>query len=169
MYLRSLLLLLTVCTFACQSQTPDVKVGAQVLVDEHLDELEGLRVGLVMNPTARVGERHMLDILLGRDVNVSALFAAEHGFRGDAGAGETIEDGVDQATGLPVFSLYGETKKPTKAMLDKVDILLFDMQGVGARFYTYNVTLGYVIEAAAEFGIPVWVLVRPNSAGGSFI
>src|SRR5699024_11741219 len=106
MYLRSLLLLLTVCTFACQSQTPDVKVGAQVLVDEHLDELEGLRVGLVMNPTARVGERHMLDIILESEVNVSALFAAEHGFRGDDGEGETMENGVEQAAGAPVCALF---------------------------------------------------------------
>lgn len=173
MYIRFILLLLTICTFACQSQTPGgnatVKVGAQVLLDEHLDELEGKRVGLVMNPTARVGDKHMLDILLARDINVTALFAAEHGFRGDAGAGETIEDGIDQATGLPVFSLYGETKKPTSEMLDEVDLLLFDMQDVGARFYTYNVTLGNVIEAASAHGVAVWVLDRPNPAGGDYI
>lgn len=173
MYLRSLLLLLTVCTFACQSQSSQkssgVKVGAQVLMEEHLDELEGKRVGLVMNPTARVGGKHMLDTLLASDVNVTALFAAEHGFRGDAGAGETIEDGVDQATELPVFSLYGETKKPTKEMLEEVDLLLFDMQDVGARFYTYNVTLGNIIEAASAQGVPVWVLDRPNPAGGNYI
>ncbi|SHE78058.1 Uncharacterized conserved protein YbbC, DUF1343 family [Fodinibius roseus] len=173
MYLRSLLLLLTVCTYACQSQSSGshsgVKVGAHVLIDEHLDELEGKRVGLVMNPTARVEEEHMLDTLLARGVNVTALFAAEHGFRGDAGAGETIEDGVDQATGLPVFSLYGETKKPTAGMLEEVDLLLFDMQDVGARFYTYNVTLGNVIEAASAHGVPVWVLDRPNPAGGNYI
>ncbi|WP_372638374.1 exo-beta-N-acetylmuramidase NamZ domain-containing protein [Fodinibius sp.] len=173
MYLRSLLLLLTVCTYACQSQLPGshsgVKVGAQVLIDEHLGELQGKRVGLVMNPTARVEDKHMLDTLLASDVNVTALFAAEHGFRGDAGAGETIEDGVDQATGLPVFSLYGETRKPTEEMLEEVDLLLFDMQDVGARFYTYNVTLGNIIEAASAHGVPVWVLDRPNPAGGNYI
>lgn len=173
MYLRFLLLLLAVCTLACQSQTseskPGVKVGAEVLIDEHLGELESKRVGLVMNPTARVENQHMLDILIAKDVNVTALFAAEHGFRGDAGAGEVIEDGIDQATGLPVYSLYGETKKPTEAMLEEVDLLLFDMQDVGARFYTYNVTLGNVIEAASAQGIPVWVLDRPNPAGGNYI
>ena len=173
MYVRLFLPLLAVCVFACQSfsssDSSKVKVGAEVLLEEHLDELEGKRVGLVMNPTARVEGAHMLDTLLASGVKVTALFAAEHGFRGDAGAGETIENGVDQATGLPVFSLYGETRKPTSEMLSKVDLLLFDMQDVGARFYTYNVTLGNVIEAAAAEDVPVWVLDRPNPAGGNYI
>lgn len=173
MFVRLLFLFLLSFAFACQSSSLEgsgkVKVGAEVLLDEHLDELEGKRVGLVMNPTARVEGNHMLDTLMARNVNITALFAAEHGFRGDVGAGETIEDGVDQATGLPVFSLYGETKKPTEEMLDKVDVLLFDMQDVGARFYTYNVTMGNVIEAAAAEDVPVWVLDRPNPAGGNYI
>lgn len=148
---------------------PAVRVGAQVLLEEHLSELEGKRVGLVMNPTARVEGSHVLDTLLARDVNVTALFAPEHGFRGQAGAGETIEDGIDQATGLPVFSLYGKSRTPTVEMLSKVDLLIFDMQDVGARFYTYNATLGNIIEAAAAERIPVWILDRPNPAGGSYI
>src|SRR5699024_2804303 len=123
----------------------------------------------VMNPTARVEGTHMLDTLLARGVNVTALFAPEHGFRGDAGAGEVIENGVDQATGLPVYSLYGDTRKPTPEMLQHVDLLLFDMQGVGARFYTYITTLGLVLEAAAASDVPVWVLDRPNPAGGKYI
>lgn len=146
-----------------------VEVGAKVLLNEHLSELKGKRVGLVMNPTARVDGSHMLDTLLARGVNVTALFSPEHGFRGDVGAGETIENGVDQATDLPVFSLYGKTRKPTPEMLKKVDLLLFDMQDVGARFYTYNATLGNVIEAAAAQNVPVWVLDRPNPAGGNYI
>jgi uncharacterized protein YbbC (DUF1343 family) len=144
---------------------PAVKVGAHVLLDDHLNELEGKNVGLVMNPTARVEGSHMLDTLVARDINVTALFAPEHGFRGDLGAGETIEDGVDQSTGLPVFSLYGKTRTPSPQMLEKVDILLFDIQDVGARFYTYNATLGNIIEAAAALDIPVWILDRPNPAG----
>jgi uncharacterized protein YbbC (DUF1343 family) len=152
------------------SQTqPTVKVGAKVLLDEHLPELKNKRVGLVMNPTARVDGSHMLDTLLSRGVNVTALFAPEHGFRGDLGAGETIEDGIDKATGLPVFSLYGKSRKPTSRMLAKVDVLLFDMQDVGARFYTYNATLGNVIESAASHSVPVWILDRPNPAGGNYI
>jgi uncharacterized protein YbbC (DUF1343 family) len=154
----------------CQSLSEGpVNVGAEVLLDDHLDELEGKRVGLVMNPTARVDGSHMLDTLLAHDVNVTALFAPEHGFRGDVGAGETIENGVDQATGLPVFSLYGETRTPTAEMLSNVDLLLFDIQDVGGRFYTYNATLGNIISAAALQDIPVWVLDRPNPAGGNLI
>lgn len=172
--MRAATFLLTLClsllSVGCASQSNDpVKVGAQVLMENHLDELKGKRVGLVMNPTARVGSSHMLDTLLARDVNVTALFAPEHGFRGDFGAGETIEDGVDKATGLPVFSLYGNTRTPTPEMLSKVDLLLFDMQDVGARFYTYNATLGNIISAAAPQDVPVWVLDRPNPAGGNFI
>jgi uncharacterized protein YbbC (DUF1343 family) len=166
----SLSLLTAACDSSVSSQSgKGVKVGAKVLLDKYLTELEGKRVGLVMNPTARVDGRHMLDTLLAEGVNITALFAAEHGFRGDAGAGETIEDGYDQATGLPVFSLYGKTRKPTEEMLSKVDLLLFDMQDVGARFYTYNVTMGNVLQAAAENNVPFWVLDRPNPAGGNYI
>lgn len=111
----------------------------------------------------------MLDTLMARGVNVEALYAPEHGFRGEAGAGEIIEDGIDQETGLPVFSLYGSTRKPTDEMLSEVDLLLFDMQDVGARFYTYIATLGLVMEAASESGIPVWVLDRPNPLGGNYV
>lgn len=161
--------LFTACSSEAQLSTGKVKVGAQVLLEQYLPDLKDKRVGLVMNPTARVGGVHMLDTLLARNVNVTALFAPEHGFRGDLGAGETIEDGVDQSTGLPVYSLYGNTRKPTSQMLDKVDVLLFDMQDVGARFYTYNATLGNVLEAASNSETPVWVLDRPNPAGGNLI
>lgn len=173
MYFISLLALLLACSSsqdrALKNDSDKVSVGAEVLLEEHLDELEGLRVGLVMNPTARVNGTHMLDTLLSRGVNVTALFAPEHGFRGEAGAGEVIQDGIDQETGLPVYSLYGKTRKPTPKMLQNIDILLFDMQDVGARFYTYNVTLGLLLEAAAESEIPVWVLDRPNPAGGKYV
>ena len=152
-----------------KTESRQVSVGAEVLISEHLEELEGLRVGLVMNPTARINGTHMLDTLISRGVNVTALFAPEHGFRGEAGAGEVIKDGVDRETGLPVYSLYGDTKKPTPKMLESVDVLLFDMQDVGGRFYTYNVTLGLLIEAASQSEVPVWVLDRPNPAGGEYV
>lgn len=173
-----MLLLFSFITIAsCADNNPDpaiseverVTIGAEILIDRHLDELIDKRVGLVMNPTARIGEVHVLDTLLALDVNVSALFAPEHGFRGEAGAGEKIEDGIDQESGLPVFSLYGENRKPTPEMLGHVDVLIFDMQDVGARFYTYIATLGFVIEAAADAGVPVWVLDRPNPAGGNYV
>ncbi len=151
------------------TQQADIKVGAKVLIQEHLDELDGRNIGLVMNPTARVDGVHMLDTLIALGLPVKALFAAEHGFRGSQGAGEIIQDGLDETTGLPVFSLYGATKKPSAQMLKEIDVLLFDMQDVGARFYTYNSTMKYVIEAAAEQGIEVWILDRPNPLGGDYV
>jgi uncharacterized protein YbbC (DUF1343 family) len=151
------------------TQQAVIKVGAKVLIQEYLDELDGRNIGLVMNPTARVDGVHMLDTLIALGLPVKALFAAEHGFRGSQGAGEIIQDGLDEATGLPVFSLYGATKKPTVQMLEDIDVLLFDMQDVGARFYTYNSTMKYVIEAAAEQGIEVWILDRPNPLGGDYV
>lgn len=169
-------LLLTIPVLWSCDQQPDpildepaVTLGAEIFIEEHLNDFEGMRIGLVMNPTARIGDVHMLDTLVSLNVNVSALFAPEHGFRGEAGAGERIEDGIDQASGLPVFSLYGDTRKPTPEMLESVDILVFDMQDVGARFYTYIATLGLVIEAAAAASVPVWVLDRPNPAGGNYV
>ena len=172
-----LLLIATLVASACASSVPatahgpamTVTTGAEVLIAEHLAELEGRRVGLVMNPTARIRGTHMLDTLRSRGVSVAALYAPEHGFRGDYGAGEKIADGVDAATGLPVYSLYGTTRKPTPEMLAGVDVLIFDMQDVGARFYTYISTLGLVMEAAAEQGKEVWVLDRPNPASGNYV
>lgn len=145
-----------------------VKTGAGVLLDEHLGDLEGRRVGLLMNPASRVEGTHMLDTLRARGVNVTALFAAEHGFSGEAGAGEKISGGVHRPTGLPVFSLYGETRRPTPEMMEEVDLILADLPELGARFYTYSATLGKVLEAAAETGVAVWVLDRPLPQGGAY-
>ncbi len=173
--MRYLILIAAVISWSAGCTAPDgtggkeVRTGAEILLAHHLEELEGRRVGLVMNPTARVQGTHMLDTLLAEGVNVTALFAPEHGFRGQASDGEVIRDGVDRETGLPVYSLYGKTKKPTEEMLEQVDLLLFDMQDVGARFYTYNMTLGRVIESASAHGKPVWVLDRPNPAGGEYM
>lgn len=171
---RPLLLLFTIvlvsgCSAQNQGKRQAVKTGARVLLENHLDELEGKRVGLVMNPTSVVDEVHMLDTLLNEGVRITALFAAEHGFRGDAGAGEKIEDGVDQATGIPVHSLYGAVRKPTAEMLDSVDIILFDLPDMGVRFYTYNSTMGLVLEAAVEHDKEMWILDRPNPLGGEYV
>ncbi len=146
-----------------------VKIGAERLLEDFPGALEGKRLGLVMNPTARIGDVHMLDTLLSLGYNISALYAPEHGFRGNFGAGEKIVDGIDEASGLKVYSLYGATRKPTPEMLAEVDALIFDMQDVGARFYTYISTLGLVLEAASEAGVEVWVLDRPNPAGGDYV
>ena len=168
-----IVLLLLFYRSSCEAQNHSlqvkVKTGAEVLIEKHLSKLGGRSVGLVANPTARINNTHVLDTLLSLGVDVKALFAPEHGFRGNMGAGELIEDGVDTATGLPVYSLYGKNKKPTKEMLSGIDLLIFDMQDVGARFYTYNTTMKYTIEASSELGKEVWILDRPNPAGGEYV
>jgi len=170
LYLLVFALLFSACISTSQNNSKQpVKTGAEVLIDHHLDELADKRIGLVMNPTARVNNVHMLDTLRARGMNITALFAPEHGFRGEAGAGEIIEDGIDRETGLPVHSLYGSTRKPTQEMLNDTDLLIFDIQDVGVRYYTYIATLGLVLEAAAEADIPVWILDRPNPLGGNYI
>ncbi len=122
-------------------------------------------VGLVVNPTSMVGHTHLVDTLLAQGVNVRQIFAPEHGFRGTADAGETVTDGKDKQTGLPIISLYGDNKKPKPAQLQGLDVVVFDIQDVGVRFYTYISTLHYVMEACAEQGIKVLVLDRPNPNG----
>ncbi|HET8864469.1 MAG TPA: DUF1343 domain-containing protein [Gracilimonas sp.] len=163
------LIILIGCKIQHVEEQPKVKLGIEVLLEDHLQELEGKRVGLLMNPSSRVNGVHMVDSLMNLGVNVTALFAAEHGFRGEAGAGEIIEDGIDQETGLPVFSLYGSSRKPTAEMLEKVDIILFDLPDMGVRFYTYSATMGLVMEAIAENDKELWILDRPNPLGGNYV
>ena len=141
-----------------------VVVGAERLA-EYLPQLKGQRVGLVINQTSRVGQAYLVDTLRALGVNVTAIFAPEHGFRGEAADGATIADGRDARSGVPVRSVYGKTKKPTPEMLADVDVLVFDIQDVGARFYTFISTLHYVLEAAAEQNKAVLVLDRPNPNG----
>jgi uncharacterized protein YbbC (DUF1343 family) len=131
----------------------------------YLPLVSGKRVAVVTNATGRIGTSHLVDSLLALDVNVVKVFAPEHGFRGDADAGEHVKDQRDATTGLPLVSLYGSNKKPSAAQLADVDVLLFDIQDVGVRFYTYISTLHYVMEAAAETGKAVVVLDRPNPNG----
>lgn len=147
---------------------PAVVYGAEVLLasDSLLAELRDKRLGLVANHTTRVFDRlHVLDTLLALGFDVRRVFAPEHGFRGAQEAGDSIDNGIDHRSGLPIFSLYGETKKPTRASLADIDILLFDIQDVGTRFYTYLTTLALVQEACAENGTALWVLDRPNPNG----
>lgn len=129
-------------------------------------ELKGKRVGLVVNHTSTSGGQHLVDRLhADPDINVVKVFGPEHGFRGEASDGEKVTDQKDPKTGLPIISLYGKTKKPTKAMLDDLDVVVFDIQDVGVRFYTYISTMHYVMDAAAKFGKRVVVLDRPNPNG----
>ena len=128
--------------------------------------LAGKRLGVVVNPSSRVGTTHLVDFLRRQNLKLQTIFAPEHGFRGTADAGAHLDDGLDAATGLPVVSLYGAQKKPSAAHLADLDALVFDIQDVGVRYYTYISTLHYVLEAAAEAGQEVIVLDRPNPNGG---
>ena len=156
---------------AARPAPPDssVATGAQRLVDGGFAELDGLTVGLVTNHTARVeaaggGAVHLIDRLVAApNVTLGALFGPEHGIRGTAEAGAAVEGGA--ADDVPVHSLYGRSKKPTQRQMRGLDALVFDMQDVGARFYTYVSTMGYAMQAAAEAGVPFVVLDRPNPLG----
>nr|WP_235439558.1 DUF1343 domain-containing protein [Exiguobacterium sp. JLM-2] len=135
---------------------------------ENPEILKGKRVGLITNPTGINAKRTSIVDLFDQsdDFELTALYGPEHGVRGDAQAGSTVSSYIDDVTGLPVYSLYGATKKPTAEMLQDVDVLVFDIQDVGTRYYTYIYTMAYAMEAAAENGIPFVVLDRPNPQGG---
>lgn len=145
-----------------------VKPGIEVLRDNGFAGLEGKRVGLVTNPSGMDSRlKSTIDILYDApEVNLVALYAPEHGVRGDIYAGGKVESGKDERTGLPVHSLYGSTRQPTAAMLKGVDMMVYDIQDVGSRSYTFIATLGLVMRSCAEYGIPVMVLDRPNPLGG---
>ncbi len=146
---------------------PRVKLGNDVLMEKRLDVLKNRRVGLVINHTARLSPGEFLvDALIAKGINIVVLFGPEHGIRGEAAAGEKVSDSKDEKTSIPVFSLYGKTRKPTAEMLANVDVLVYDIQDVGVRFYTYISTMGLCMEAAAEKRIPFIVLDRPNPLGG---
>lgn len=147
-----------------------VATGAEVLVRSGFAAVDGKRVGLITNQTGRVGDRHLVDLLAeAGNVRLTAIFAPEHGFRGSVEAGERVADRIDKKTGVQVHSLYGATRKPTPAMLRDVDVLVFDIQDIGVRFYTYISTMGLAMQAAAAKGIPFLVLDRPNPLGGRYV
>lgn len=147
-----------------QSEEPEIIVGAE-RAGAYLPLLYQKKVGVIANHTSLVKEQHLVDYLLDNKVAVKRIFAPEHGFRGVASAGEQVEDGKDPTTGLPVISLYGNEKKPRAGDLQDLDVLLFDIQDVGARFYTYISTMSLAMEAAAENGLEFIVLDRPNPNG----
>lgn len=152
---------------ACETKkqpASKIRPGAWQMTD-YLPLLSGKRVALVVNQTSRIGNTHLVDTLLARGIEVVALFAPEHGIRGQADAGEKIADSTDPQTGIPIISLYGRHRQPTPDDLDKIDIVVFDIQDVGVRFYTYISTLHLVMEACARNGKPLLVLDRPNPNG----
>jgi uncharacterized protein YbbC (DUF1343 family) len=145
-----------------------ITLGLETLLNERLDLIMGKRVGLVAS-AASIDANLVMSVerlAAHSGVMLTALFGPEHGLRGSAQAGDLVSSAVDRITGLPVFSLYGMTKKPTPAMLANLDALLFDLQDGGVRFYTYLSTLAYVMEAASETGLPLIILDRPNPLGG---
>lgn len=160
------------------SENQQLIIGAQRF-QAYEELLQNKKVGIVANQTSLVTyrsepdssgyeinvEMHLVDFLLRKGIKVEKVFSPEHGFRGEADAGESVEDGVDTNTGLPIFSLHGKNKKPTSEQLKGLDVLVFDIQDVGVRFYTYISTLHYIMEAAAENGVKVVVMDRPNPNG----
>ncbi|TDL93165.1 DUF1343 domain-containing protein [Vibrio vulnificus] len=148
-----------------------VSPGVEVLLKEEKNVLSGRKVGLITNPTGIDSKLTSIVDLLhdDPDINLTALFGPEHGVRGDAQAGASVEYYIDEKTGLPVYSLYGKTKKPTPEMLKDVEVLVFDIQDVGTRYYTYIYTMAYAMEAAKENDIPFIVLDRPNPQGGESV
>ncbi|WP_421805096.1 exo-beta-N-acetylmuramidase NamZ family protein [Flagellimonas sp.] len=179
---KSTVLLLFLVFSACKGQQKDAETTPLVETDApapiivaanrtaaYLPHLQGKNVGVVANPTTVVfhkkGYTHLVDSLLTSGIQVKKVFAPEHGFRGTADAGEHVKDGVDTQTGLPIISLYGKNRKPSGEQLSNLDIIVFDIQDVGVRFYTYIATLQLVMEACAENNKPIILLDRPNPNG----
>lgn len=160
----------------CNKSNPDKSTSEKVIIgaerifeDEFLPLIQGKRIGLVTNHTGLLPDgRHIVDLLHEHpEVNLTVLFGPEHGIRGDADS--HVADGTDAATGLPIISLYGKTRKPTAEMLQGVDVLIFDIQDIGARFYTYIATMNRVLDAAANNDVPYIILDRPNAIGGEYV
>lgn len=142
----------------------ELALGAE-RTTSYISGLEGKNVGLLVNHTTMIGDTHLLDFLLKKNIYIKKIFAPEHGFRGKADAGEKIEDNVDAKTGIPVVSLYGKNKKPNSSMLKGLDIVIFDIQDVGTRFYTYISSMHFMMEACAENNVKMIVFDRPNPNG----
>ena len=161
-------LFILLSSLACSAQniaTQDLPIAGAEQSKVYLSLLKKKNVGLVVNQTSRVGDKHLLDFLIEHKIKVTKIFSPEHGIRGDADAGEKVDNTKDHKTGLPIVSLYGENKKPKKEQLTGIEVIVFDMQDVGARFYTYLSTLHYIMEACAENKIKLIVLDRPNPNG----
>ncbi len=169
------IIFLSICINACAQQktaptpsgisfSPNILPAAERLT-AYLPQLKGKKVALFANQTSTVGNKHLADVLQQNGVTIKVIFGPEHGFRGTADAGEKVESGIDKATGVPVVSLYGKKRKPSAEDLKGIDVMLFDIQDVGVRFYTYISSLQEYMETAIEYNIPLMVLDRPNPNG----
>lgn len=158
-------ILINACVSAQNAKYP---IPAAENFNVYLGKLKNKKVGLVVNQTSMVGNKHLVDTLISSGISVNKIFAPEHGFRGTADAGEHVKNGIDEKSKVSIVSLYGKNYKPFPEQLKGLDIVVFDIQDVGARFYTFISTLHYVMEACAENNIPVIVLDRPNPNGQYF-
>jgi uncharacterized protein YbbC (DUF1343 family) len=163
LFLIIFLPLLTSCTGAT-SQPVSVKTGCEH-TSLYLEQLRGKSVGIVANHTTIIGHTHLVDSLVSLGIHIATIFAPEHGFRGDADAGADIRNGVDPKTGIRIVSLYGNKTRPDSADLKGIDLMVYDIQDVGVRFYTYISTLHYILEACAQNDIPLLILDRPDPLG----
>ncbi len=168
--MRTSKLLISIALLLCATLGTHVRAQRVIPGDERTDLyfplLEGRRIALFSNHTGMVGDKHLLDILLENDLDVTAIFSPEHGFRGQADAGEHVSNSVDAQTGVPILSLYdGREQRPSRESMQKFDVLLVDIQDVGLRYYTYYITLCRLMDACAEHGKPVILLDRPNPNG----
>ena len=162
---KCLLLFFFLNTLHATCQSNSIIVGAERTA-LYFSKLKGKRIGFVANQTSKIKNDHLVDILLNEGVNIVKVFSPEHGFRGNADAGAKVRDEIDLQTGLPIYSLYGKSRrKPSKEVLKDIDLILFDLQDVGVRFYTYISSMHYVMEACAENSIPLILLDRPNPNG----
>ncbi|WP_233080576.1 exo-beta-N-acetylmuramidase NamZ family protein [Rheinheimera soli] len=166
--MRAFILLMICFATTSFAQHEELQTGASRLAiapGSSPVELSSKRIGLVVNQSSLVGDTHLLELLLQQGLQVNKIFSPEHGFRGTADAGAKVDNSIDPDTGVAVLSLYGKSKKPTAEALQDIELLIFDLQDVGVRYYTYLSTLHYVMEAAAEQNIPLLVLDRPNPNG----
>ncbi|MDR2947976.1 MAG: DUF1343 domain-containing protein [Prevotella sp.] len=157
--------LLFLCTLVINAQNGQVITGAES-INEYFPLIKGKRVALVSNHTGMIKDQHVVDILVKENINVTAIFSPEHGFRGNADAGEHVASSVDKKTGIPIRSLYdGKSRKPSKQSMELFDVLLFDIQDVGLRFYTYYITMFRLMDVCAEYNKAMIILDRPNPNG----
>jgi len=161
-YLLTFILCFFILQSACTQNKTDKILPAAERFTQYQSLLKNKKIAVVANQASLVGDNHLVDYLLEKKVNLLKIFSPEHGFRGHADAGEKVKDGIDSKTNLPIVSLYGKHKKPYPEDFDGVDMVVFDLQDVGVRFYTYLSTLHYMMEACAENEIPLLVLDRPN-------
>lgn len=159
------MVILVLCLSLTGNATQNQILTGADQTDLYLSKLKGKNLALVVNQTSRIGDQHLVDFLLSKKLTIKRIFAPEHGFRGEAGAGELIDNSKDGATGIPIISVYGKNRKASKEQLSGIDIVLFDIQDVGCRFYTYISTLHYMMEACAESNITLLILDRPNPNG----